>query len=193
MAKSYEQHPLAIELLPSEKIDDSEEFNSFCEDVEAKGLIYPIKLFEGKILDGWRRYRACERTGTALKTEEYTGDDAAGYLASCNIHRRKLSSLQRALFGARMHLNHGVTTRNVCKKYGISNTVLSMVVKAINSKNTILIRRHRVRVRVHPWHAPRRARRCRHGPFGIRPQQGPGHHRVPAQDELRLRRRRHHG
>jgi ParB-like chromosome segregation protein Spo0J len=120
---------------------DDEEFNVFCEDVESRGLIYPITIFEGKVLDGWHRYRACHRTGTALKTIEYKGDDPAGYIAACNIHRRRLSSLQRALFGARVHIRNGVPQREICKRYGISNTVLTMVLKALDSRNAAVIKR----------------------------------------------------
>lgn len=135
----YEQHPLALELMPGGM--DDEEFGVFSEDIEARGLIYPITLYEGKVLDGWHRYRACLKTGTALKTIEYKGDDPAGYIAACNIHRRRLSSLQRALFGARVHIRNGVPQREICKRYGISNTVLTLVLKALDSRNAGIIKR----------------------------------------------------
>lgn len=135
----YEQHPLALELMPGGMDDD--EFAVFCEDVQDRGLIYPITLFEGKVLDGWHRYRACLKTGTALKHITYTGTDPAGYIAACNIHRRRLSSLQRALFGARVHIRNGVPQREICKRYGISNTVLTLVLKALDSRNASIIKR----------------------------------------------------
>lgn len=119
----------------------TEEFEAFCEDVQERGIIYPISLFEGKVLDGWHRYRAALRTGTAVKTLTYQGKDPAGYIASCNIHRRKLSSLQRALFAARVHLRNGVPQSATCKRYSISNTVLSMVLKAIDSRNAAILKR----------------------------------------------------
>lgn len=135
----YDQHPLAVELMPGGM--SAEEFDVFAEDIEQRGVIYPITLFEGKVLDGWHRYRACHRTGTQFKTILYDGSDPAGYIAACNIHRRRLSSLQRALFGARVHIRNAVPQREICKRYGISNTVLALVLKALSSRNAALIKR----------------------------------------------------
>jgi hypothetical protein len=136
---TYEQHPIAIELMPGGM--SNEEFDVFAEDIQDRGVIYPITIFEGKVLDGWHRYRACHRTGTAFKEIVYAGNDPAGYIAACNIHRRRLSSLQRALFGARVHIRNAVSQRDICKRYGISNTVLSLVLKALDTRNAALIKR----------------------------------------------------
>lgn len=135
----YKQHPIALSLMPG-GMDDTE-FTAFCEDVEERGVLMPVTLYEGMVLDGWHRYRAARKTGSAFKTIEYTGKDPAGYIASVNVLRRKLSSLQRALVGARLHLDHNLTQRQVCKKLGISNEVVTLVLKALASKNTKLIKR----------------------------------------------------
>lgn len=135
----YVQHPLAISLMPGGM--DEPEFDAFCEDVEQRGILFPITIFEGKVLDGWHRYRAAQRTGSPVKELTYTGKDPAGYIAAVNVLRRKLSSLQRALVGARLHRDHGLTQRDVCKKLGISNEVVTLVLKAMDSKNAMLIKR----------------------------------------------------
>lgn len=135
----YDQHPVALKLMPGGMQPD--EFEAFCEDVAARGILFPITIFEGKVLDGWHRYRAAHKTGTRFSTIEYSGKDPAGYVAACNIMRRKLSSLQRALVGARIHLEHAFTQAEVCKRFTISNTVLAMVLKAIDNRNTMIIRR----------------------------------------------------
>lgn len=135
----YEQHPLASKLMPGGM--DEAEFTAFCEDVEQRGVIMPITLYEGKVLDGWHRYRAAQRTETAFKELEYKGKDPAGYIASVNVLRRKLGSLQRALVGVRLHLDHNLTQREVCKKLGISNEVVNLVLRAVQSKNAKLIKR----------------------------------------------------
>jgi hypothetical protein len=93
------------------------------------------------VLDGWHRYRAAKRTGSAPKFIKYEGSDPAGYIASVNVHRRKLSSLQRALVGARLHRDHGLTQREACKKLGISNEVITLVLKTMDSGNTPLIKK----------------------------------------------------
>lgn len=135
----YEQHPIAVDLMPGGMTP--EEFDALCADVEARGVLMPVTIYEGKVLDGWHRYRAAQKTGSAFKTINYTGKDPAGYIASVNVLRRRLSSLQRALVGARLHTDHGLTQRDVCKKLGISNEVVTLVLKAITSKNTKLIKR----------------------------------------------------
>ena len=133
------QHPLAIHLMPG-GMDDNE-FQAFCDDVKERGILFPASLYEGKVIDGWHRYRAAQVTGRELKFIEYTGNDPAGYIAAVNVHRRKLSSLQRALVGARLHLEHGMTQRIACKKLGISNEVLSMVLKVLSTGNAVLVKR----------------------------------------------------
>ena len=135
----YKQHPVALALMPG-GMDDTE-FDAFCADVEERGILFPASLYEGMVLDGWHRYRAAKRTGSELKFIEYKGKDPAGYIASCNVLRRKLSSLQRALVGARLHRDHGITQREACKKLGISNEVITLVLKTLDSKNTKLIKR----------------------------------------------------
>jgi hypothetical protein len=40
-------------------------------DIEAHGQREPGVLFEGMVLDGWHRYRACEQIGVEFKAEEY--------------------------------------------------------------------------------------------------------------------------
>jgi len=135
----YKQHPIAIHLMPGGM--DDQEFEAFCHDVEQRGILFPATLYEGMVLDGWHRYRAAGKTGSPLKFIEYAGNDPAGYIAAVNVLRRKLSSLQRALVGARLHRDHGQTQREVCKNLGISNEVVSLVLKAMDSKNTMLIKR----------------------------------------------------
>lgn len=135
----YAQHPVALALMPG-GMDDTE-FDAFCADVEERGILFPATIYEGQVLDGWHRYRAAKRTGSELKFIEYKGKDPAGYIASCNVLRRKLSSLQRALVGARLHRDHGITQREACKKLGISNEVITLLLKTIDSRNTKLIKR----------------------------------------------------
>lgn len=133
------QHPLAIHLMPGGM--DENEFQAFCDDVKERGILFPASLYEGKVIDGWHRYRASKVTGRALTFIEYTGDDPAGYIAAVNVHRRKLSSLQRALVGARLHLEHDMTQRAACKKLGISNEVLTLVLKVLSTGNAVLVKR----------------------------------------------------
>lgn len=76
------------------------EYESLRKDVEKNGLLHPIVLHDGLILDGRHRYRACLDTGTEPRFETYTGTDPAGLVWSENGTRRNLSTSQRALVAA---------------------------------------------------------------------------------------------
>lgn len=75
------------------------EFKSLVDDVRKKGLVRPITLFEGKILDGRHRFKACTETGTEPRYETYTGNDPAGFVQSSCVHR-SLNASQRMLIAA---------------------------------------------------------------------------------------------
>lgn len=135
----YKQHPIAIALMPGGM--DDKEFEAFEADCVDKGIHMPITLYEGMVLDGWHRYRVSRKNEMHVEERKYDGKDPAGYIASVNVHRRKLSSLQRALVGARLHRNHGMTQRDACKKLAISNEVITLVLKAMDSKVATIIKR----------------------------------------------------
>lgn len=94
----YEFHPIA-NLFPLIEGDD---FDNLCDDIRSAGLRQNIMIFEGKILDGRNRYRACLRTGEKPRFVDYLGDDPFGYVAAQNLLRRHLSPPQRAIIAAEM-------------------------------------------------------------------------------------------
>lgn len=79
---------------------DGDELNQLAEDIESNGQKSPIVIYEGQILDGRNRFRACAIAGIAADFEDYTGDDALGHVISLNLHRRHLSTSQRAMVAA---------------------------------------------------------------------------------------------
>jgi ParB-like chromosome segregation protein Spo0J len=90
----YEIHPLA-EALPA--MSESE-YRELLADVRTRGhLLDAITLYEGKVLDGRHRLRACEEAGIEPKFEEYTGSDPVGYVLAKNIQRRHLTPSQKAI------------------------------------------------------------------------------------------------
>ena len=85
------------------------ELAKLAQDIREKGQFLPITSYEGQILDGRNRYKACEIAGVDPRIEDYTGDDPLGLVASLNDHRRHDSENERAMVGARMaNLKHGV-------------------------------------------------------------------------------------
>lgn len=65
--------------------------------IESSGLIEPIVLFEGAILDGRHRYAACQKVGVEPRfiTFEGTEEDALKFVLAKNIARRNLTTAQK--------------------------------------------------------------------------------------------------
>lgn len=87
------QHPLsaAFPIMPADEIA------ALAQDIKANGLREPGIIFEGKILDGWHRYQACEIAGIPFKHFPLpAGRDPVVFVLSRNLHRRHLSASQRA-------------------------------------------------------------------------------------------------
>jgi len=81
---------------------EGEEFTSLCQDIASNGLIEPIWTYQGLILDGRNRYRACQASGIEPVFRQYPGGDPLGFVISQNLHRRHLNESQRAMIAARL-------------------------------------------------------------------------------------------
>jgi hypothetical protein len=71
-------------------------------DIKTHGQREPILLFNGEILDGRNRFKACEIAGVKPRFKKFTGDDPAALVASLNLHRRHLTDSQRAMLAAEL-------------------------------------------------------------------------------------------
>jgi ParB-like chromosome segregation protein Spo0J len=78
------------------------ELASLVADVSTNGLVEPIVLLDGQILDGRNRYSACKLTHVEPRFADFVGDDPLAFVISANLHRRHLSESQRAVVGARL-------------------------------------------------------------------------------------------
>jgi N6-adenosine-specific RNA methylase IME4/ParB-like chromosome segregation protein Spo0J len=78
------------------------ELRKLADDILANGLLEPIVLFEGKVLDGRNRLAACRRSGVDPRFVEFDGPDALAFVVAKNLHRRHLTESQRAMLGARL-------------------------------------------------------------------------------------------
>ena len=86
-----EPHPLAALFPP---IPD-DELQALAADIRQHGQREPVLTYEGKVLDGWNRVRACRLIGRKPWTMEFDPASAkmtpAALVISANIKRRHLS------------------------------------------------------------------------------------------------------
>jgi hypothetical protein len=101
-AFDYAFHPLS-EMLPLIEGDD---FNAPVEDISRRGLLNPIILYRGKILDGRNRYLAAKEAKYPFSDRDFKnladGLDPEAFVISANIHRRQLSTKQKREFIAKL-------------------------------------------------------------------------------------------
>lgn len=96
IAKEF--HPLA-DMLP---LVQSAEFERLVADIAEQGLLNPITIYQGQILDGRNRERACRAAGVEPRYVEFEGKDPAAFVLSQNLARRHLGPSERAMVAARM-------------------------------------------------------------------------------------------
>lgn len=97
-------HP-AAELFP---LIDGADFDALVLDIKTNGLIEPIILLGNQIIDGRNRLRACEAAGLTPRYREVNGIDPTQYVVSRNLHRRHLTTAQRAAIAAELaNQQHG--------------------------------------------------------------------------------------
>ncbi|MFC3321235.1 hypothetical protein [Mesorhizobium cantuariense] len=99
MAVHYQDHRFA-EIWP---LPNGEDFAKFVADIRANGVQVPIVLYQGKILDGRARYRACIEAGIEPRFEGIgtpNDVDALNLVVSLNDYRRQHSTFERRAFAA---------------------------------------------------------------------------------------------
>lgn len=86
-----------------------DEYQALVRDIENNGLLEAVWLYEGKIIDGRNRYRACLelRITPQFRTWQGSGSPLA-FVISLNLNRRHLTSSQKAVVALEVekHLAH---------------------------------------------------------------------------------------
>ena len=116
-------HPLA-NILP---LIEGPQFDELVVSIKERGQLDPIVIYEGAILDGRNRYRACLQAGVEPRTVEFNGAFPHLFVMDRNLHRRDLTPSQRALAiamyaefnnrGANQHTNGGWLPRPILKDH----------------------------------------------------------------------------
>lgn len=86
-------HPLAdrFPLMPDAEMAE------LAESIRSVGLLHPIIISDGLLIDGRNRLRACEMAGVDPRCEPLSGNDAVDYILAVNVARRHLTTGQRAM------------------------------------------------------------------------------------------------
>lgn len=109
---TYELHPLA-DIIPEASPED---FSALVASIREVGQIEAIRTWQGRVIDGRHRLRACMELGIEpvfrdVLPEEVSGGTDAGLLAyvlALNINRRHASTSQRAIAAAKAVTTDGV-------------------------------------------------------------------------------------
>lgn len=123
----YLAHPLAntfpmITGTPMEELQDN---------VRRNGILEPIRLYQGMILDGRNRYAAGKAVGhqfTAKDFKEWSGTpaEAEAYVISTNLHRRQLTNAQKQEVIQRMIAkNPTLGDREIARMCSVSHTTVA--------------------------------------------------------------------
>jgi hypothetical protein len=131
---NLEAHPLADQFdMIKDGDDGGAAFEAFKASIAREGIKLPIKLFEGKILDGRNRYRAAKLVGhkfTARDFETFIGTyvEAKAYVDALNIHRRHHSAEQKEkLVKAKIAEHPNASARQISRMCGVSHTLVNKI------------------------------------------------------------------
>ena len=114
--KAYEFHSLADVFPMMEEAD----LRQLAYDIEKNGQKETIKVWQGKIVDGRNRYKACLLRDVDPKFEELTFEPTLEYVCGLNIQRRHLNETQRAWIAAKLAKVHICTQAGGAKMMNVS-------------------------------------------------------------------------
>jgi hypothetical protein len=128
-------HPLA-DIFP---VLGEESLWELAQDIREHGLLDPVVLHDGKILDGRCRYMACKMVRVECRYENFVGGDLLGYIVSRNLHRRHLTGSQRAMAAARIaDMKVGANQHSVGMPIGGASDLLNVGQRSVSRARTVL-------------------------------------------------------
>jgi ParB-like chromosome segregation protein Spo0J len=124
---SYVAHPFA-NMFP---MIEGREFDQLRDDIAQRGILEPIRLYQGMILDGRNRYAAAKAAGHQFSVDDFvqwegTVAEAEAWVISTNLHRRHLSAKQKQeMVRARIRKSPEMSNRQIAKLLGVSHTMVA--------------------------------------------------------------------
>jgi len=121
-------HPVA-EFFP---MMSPEEYEGLKKDIKANGQQEPVCYWRNELIDGRNRLQACQELGIKVEWWELSHDaDPIPFIFSKNLHRRHLSTGQRAMLAARLaNLSHGSNQHKSLGKSGKEDTPIGVSIEA---------------------------------------------------------------
>ncbi len=134
----YDFHPLA-ETFP---MISGEELRELADDIQRHGLREQIVLFEGMILDGRNRYRACKLNKFALTQANFktlpAGVDPQAYVVSVNVRRRHLTAEQkREVIAKLLKADPAKSDRRIAEVAAVDNKTVGSVRQRLEAREEI--------------------------------------------------------
>ena len=124
---SFIAHPLA-NMFP---MIEGNAFEELKRDIAAQGILEPIRLYQGMILDGRNRYAAAKACGHEFSVDDFvqwegTLAEAEAWVISTNLHRRHLSAKQKQeMVRDRIRKTPEMSNRQIAKLLGVSHTMVA--------------------------------------------------------------------
>lgn len=131
----YEQHPLSAAFPPM----TPEEFQSLKDSVNENGVLNPITIYEGMVLDGWHRYQAAMELGMDCPEAELEDwIDPKDFVLAQNKNRRHITAAQLAMATTAVYewYPNGVTSSSALNA-GLQKTSAELAEISGTSKRTI--------------------------------------------------------
>ena len=131
----YDFHELANEY----PLIEGDEFDNLVEDIRKHGILEPIMLYQGKILDGRNRYRAAKASEHRFTASDFKqlilSIDPEEYVSSRNDHRRNLTTDQkRMLIERKINRHPNASDRKIAKLCCCDNKTVATVRKKMQER-----------------------------------------------------------
>lgn len=121
------------ELLPDIK---GKQFDEMVDDILDRGQVDPIDVYEGEVIDGKNRQRACEAAGVSpqyvewvppegCETDEDVQNAIGEFIYSRNFLRRHQSETDRAMYAAVLRKHTGMSYEKVAQDMNVSERSIS--------------------------------------------------------------------
>jgi ParB-like chromosome segregation protein Spo0J len=109
------------------------EFESLKRDIQSNGQLHPIVTYQGKVLDGWHRFRACRDLDIRPRSEPLpTTADPLHYSLASNVERRQSKPSQLTIALVEIWIAQEIA--EMSNEEGRSASPLSAALASISSK-----------------------------------------------------------